>query len=595
VSTKVFLSGYYGFANAGDEAILTVLLRHLRARIPGVEVTVVSGRPEETARAHNVETVLWSDPLAIADAIRRADLVLTGGGGLFHDYTGFIPDALLTHGNWGLGYHVTPAFLAALYEKPFMLYSVGVGPLFSQHGKRYTKAACEAAARVTVRDAESRDILLSIGVAPEKVIVTADPALALEPTRPPAPLPDAAPRVGVVVRHWAFGVHPVYWEGEVAAALDLFLERHGGSVVFIPFQDFPGEAENDVNVATRVRSRMKRQDQATLYPTPCAPAELAAVVASCDLIVGMRLHAVIFSILGAVPFVALRYDPKVSHAVALAGLERFEIDMGALDAPLLAGRMEEALAAREEIEPKLRTVHPALAIEAERTADLAVETLSARPAALPGDILALLRVSTHAQLRESSALSGRLQQTESVLRDVDQRRQALETERQGLQSQTDALRIAAGHLQDELRAMKERAAALDATQCETQRQLESARAQVEEYRRASEDRDRLDARLAAAESLRVRTVNGIEAFQAEWNQQFGLYRSQRAWRVMLFCRKAYARLARRGVFSFLGWLPGALVGSGGLESEELTFPSVAAYVPKELRRPIRSDPGPKVP
>jgi len=592
VSTKVFLSGYYGFANAGDEAILAVLLGHLRARIPGVEFTVVSGRPEQTALAHGVEAVLWSDPLAIADAVRRSDLVLTGGGGLFHDYTGFIPDALLTEGNWGLGYHVTPAVLAALYEKPFMLYSVGVGPLFSQHGKRYTKAACEAAVCVTVRDAESREILLSLGVAPEKVIVAADPAFALEPTRPPAPLPEAAPRVGVAVRHWAFGVHPVFWEGEVAAALDRFLERHGGSVVFLPFQDFPGEAENDVNVAARVRSRMKRQNQATLYATPCAPAELAAVVGSCDLVVGMRLHAIIFSILGAVPFVALRYDPKVSHAVAPAGLGRFEIDMGAVDAPLLAERMAEALAAREAIQPTLRAVKAAMAAQAERSADLAVETLRARPAPLSDEILALVRVSTHAQLRESNSLRARLQQTEAALRDVERRRQDLEAARLGLQSQTEALQIAAAHLQGELRAAKDRVAALEA-EC----------AEAAEHRRMGEERARQIARLAAgldaarrrlagAESLRIRTLQGIDEFQSAWNRQLGLYRGQRAWRVMLFCRKAYARLTRRGVWSFLGWLPGALLGSGGLESEELAFPSVAAYVPKDLRNPIAAEEDP---
>jgi len=51
------------------------------------------------------------------------------------------------------------------------------------------------------------------------------------------------------------------------------------------------------------------------------------------------------------------------------------------------------------------------------------------------------------------------------------------------------------------------------------------------------------------------------------------------------------------LFSLLGWLPGAMLGSGGLESEELTFPSVAAYVPKDLRQPIPTDPegGPKAP
>lgn len=581
-SAKVFISGYYGFANTGDEAILTVILEELRARLPGIEVTVVSGRPEQTADAHDVRAILWSDPLAIAEAARQADFVIVGGGGLFHDYTGFIPDGLLTEGNWGLGFHVTPALLAALYGKPLMLYAVGVGPLFSAHGKKFTKAACEAARIVTVRDADSKEILVSLGVAPDKVVVTADPAFALRAVQPPEiAWPNGAPRIGVVVRHWAFGVHPVYWEGELAAGLDLFLERHGGGVVFLPFQQFPGEAENDIQVAKRVRSRMKRQRQAMVFDRHCAPAEMAALVASCNLIVGMRLHAVIFSILGAVPFVALRYDPKVSQATRLAGCERFEIDLGALDAPLLAGRMEEALAAREAIAGRLRAAREELAAEARRNADFAIETFEAKaPATLPDDVIGLLRISTLAQLRASD----------------EQRRRAaqFDTERKAQQSQSESLRVAIAQLHEDVRVRAGRIAHLEKHERELEcrvldetarlqlecaalrRELAGGQAELEEARRSLEQ----------SEALRARTAEGVDAFLKDWAVSLGAYRNQRPWRIMLFFRKAYVIFKRRGLVALLGWLPGALAGRGGLDSEELEFPVVTTYVPKELRRPV---------
>jgi polysaccharide pyruvyl transferase CsaB len=556
---KVLISGYYGFANTGDEAILTVLLAELRARVPELDVSVVSGTPEQTARAHNVQAILWSDPLAITEAVRQADLVIVGGGGLFHDYTGFIPDGLLTDGNWGLGFHVTPALLAALYGKPLMLCAVGVGPLFSAHGKKFTKAACEAARIVTVRDDESRDILLSLGVAAEKVIVTADPAFGLRASQSPEiAWPGGEPRIGVVARHWAFGVHPVYWEGELAAGLDLFLERHGGSVVFLPFQRFPGEMENDVQVATRVRSRMKRQYQAMVFGEDCAPAEMAALVAACDLIVGMRLHAVIFSILGAVPFVALRYDPKVSQAVRLAGCERFEIDLGALDAPLLATRMEEALAARGEIQPLLRRTAGPLSELAHRNVELALEVLDRKgAAALSDDVIGLLRIATLTQLRTGGARRQELEQANRMA--------------SAAQSQADALRAAVAQLHEDVRVRAERIAQLEKHERELECRLldETARLQLES---------------AALRRELERAIEGMDAFQKEWANALGTYRNQRAWRVMLFFRKGYATLKRRGVLAFLGWLPRALAGRGGLDSEELEFPVVTTYVPKDLRR-----------
>ena len=117
-ASRILLAGYYGFGNAGDEAILASILAHLRELRPDAAVTVVSGDPRETARAYGVEAVFWRDPLALEDAARQADLIVIGGGGLFHDYWGFPADAILTDAHWGLSYYAAPAALALLHEKP---------------------------------------------------------------------------------------------------------------------------------------------------------------------------------------------------------------------------------------------------------------------------------------------------------------------------------------------------------------------------------------------------------------------------------------------------------------------------------------------
>jgi polysaccharide pyruvyl transferase WcaK-like protein len=104
--------------------------------------------------------------LAIFEAVRASDLILVGGGGIFHDYWGFNPNAFLTDNHWGISFYTAPALLGSLYKKSVMLYAVGVGPLLSEHGKTFTKAACDAATVITVRDEPSKLLLESIGVAP---------------------------------------------------------------------------------------------------------------------------------------------------------------------------------------------------------------------------------------------------------------------------------------------------------------------------------------------------------------------------------------------------------------------------------------------
>jgi len=56
-----------------------------------------------------------------------------------------------------------------------------------------------------------------------------------------------------------------------------------------------------------------------------SPADLVAVTASLDLVVAMRLHALIFAASQAVPAVGLSYDPKVAAFCKLAGLPCLEL------------------------------------------------------------------------------------------------------------------------------------------------------------------------------------------------------------------------------------------------------------------------------
>ena len=52
---KIVLSGYYGFSNAGDEAMLYSILRSLTMTIDNPEITVISGHPEVPEQQFNVK------------------------------------------------------------------------------------------------------------------------------------------------------------------------------------------------------------------------------------------------------------------------------------------------------------------------------------------------------------------------------------------------------------------------------------------------------------------------------------------------------------------------------------------------------------
>ena len=474
---RILLAGYYGFGNAGDEAILASVVAHLRELRPDAAITVVSGDPQETARTHGVEAVFWRDPLALEDAARQADLVVIGGGGLFHDYWGFPADAILTDAHWGLSYYAAPAALALLHEKPLMLYAVGVGPLLTEPGRQFTKAVCDAASSITVRDEDSRSELAALGVPPERVEVTADPAFAFVPppdafeeTDVSPALPGMRPRLAVALRHWDVGVEPERWEAEVADALDRFLESTGGGALFLPFQQESVAIENDAAVAQRVRARMRRAEAAVILPGGSSPRRLAAAIGDCDLVLAMRMHAGLFGALAGIPVVSLDYDPKVSRFMKQIGQPDYAVRLGNVAGEGLAAVLSQAFDERGRYSRHLAGRVKGLAGLARRNAEVAIERLEAgasAPAATDG-LVDLLRRTARSQFRAERGLTVTLGERDRSLSSLTSRLSEKEREAAGL---SQALRAAEKRAEEETQRGQREAAFL-------QKQLSEVRNEI---------------------------------------------------------------------------------------------------------------------
>jgi polysaccharide pyruvyl transferase CsaB len=379
--TRVVLAGYYGFDNAGDEAILAAILADLRALDAGLAATVLAEDTAGTSVAHGVTAVHWRDIDGITAAVQACDLVIVGGGGLFQDTLAFDPAAMLTARHHGISYYGGIPFLAERLGKPCALYAVGVGPLTTEAGREGTRAAFARAALITVRDHDSKRILVEIGIDAARVRVTADPAFRLaraSPTRAAEILKaagldtSARPRLGIALRHWDIGVEAAQWEEQVAAAIDAFLEGHAGVAVFVPFQSLGEELVDDVGVARRVRARMKHAGRATILDGRLPPAGKAGVLAGCDVVLGMRLHSLIFAMSAGVASIALAYDPKVQAVMAEAGAPEQVVPLEGLRAERLASALADAYARRAAIGARLAAAGARLAGRAGDTAPLAL-------------------------------------------------------------------------------------------------------------------------------------------------------------------------------------------------------------------------------
>lgn len=292
---RFLLSGYYGFGNLGDEAILTQIISRLKTRYPGADIDVLSEHPSETAHDFGVASTPRADLGAVRRAIDRCDVFLSGGGGLLQNATSF--KSLL--------YYAGLIRTAVHARKKTMIFAQSIGPL-DFWGKQTVRECCRGITAATVRDGRSRELLASL-ISGCPIERTADPVFLYDPPETPVDLRlyglesvSVAPLVVVAVRKTN---HFDVVAATLAAAVDRLSKEHAALCAFVPFA---GQA--DVEAATTVIR--KCQSRPALVELPDLDS-VAAAIARADLVIGVRLHASILAIRFGVPFLAIAYDPKV--------------------------------------------------------------------------------------------------------------------------------------------------------------------------------------------------------------------------------------------------------------------------------------------
>lgn len=349
-------AGTAAWWNAGDEAILSSMLREMRAQFPGVEIGVISANPRGTLDAYRVREISTSDIQALIEFAQKSDLMILGGGGLFYDYWGFTVEYLLTEAQGGAGIYVGFALLATLLNKPLMIYAVGVGPLFFVTAKHYTRLAFEQASRITVRDNESKELLASLGISPETIQVTADPVWGIPDISPDLGkdllrgmgINASSPVLGVSVRPWTNHGNEKEWEAEVARALDAFVERNRGTILFIPFHKNDGSVDDHAQ-SEKIRKQMQYPESAYILESSLKLEEKISLLRCCDLVLGMRLHASILAMRYGIPAIGLAYDPKVTNLFAEVGKPGYSLDLRFLTAETLQFVLQQAWKERDDL------------------------------------------------------------------------------------------------------------------------------------------------------------------------------------------------------------------------------------------------------
>ena len=307
---RALVSGYYGFGNAGDEAILAGLVEGFRQLAPEARLMVLSRDPAATIAEHGVAAVgrgLWG----LSANLQDFDLLISGGGGLLQDATSWRSPL----------YYLAVLRMARRAGLPIACIGHGIGPLGRWWVRRLTRRALSRVDLLAVRDNLSLEAVRSLGIA-HQAEVTADLAFLLpaatatdteEAWRKSGLSPAARPVMSIALRRPPGPAHSEL-ATRLAASVGSACQQLGLRPVLVPMQH-PRDAEFASDVASAMRT------SAEIMRAHLTARELLALIASSDLVVAMRLHALIFAAICGRPIVAISYDPKVDGLMAELGLE----------------------------------------------------------------------------------------------------------------------------------------------------------------------------------------------------------------------------------------------------------------------------------
>jgi polysaccharide pyruvyl transferase CsaB len=271
-----------------------------------------------------------------------------------------------------LVYYLGVVWLAIKLKKAVVFCGQGVGPVTSGIGRRLMKSIADKVDLITVRDEQSANDLLEMGITSPPIYVTADPVFVLK-KNDFSPHQDnqsgkVQPTAGISIRDW-----PLFNEKDqlVVAKLADHLSDSGWQIIFLPFH-YP----TDFTACLRVKQLMKSPAQ--VIDKVLTAREAGSIIGSLDLLIGMRLHSLILAAVAGVPFIGISYDPKIKRFLNQLGLHPAG-EASSLEYTKCLSAVNEVISNQDAFKNKIWRAVEVLQPKALLNARLALELAAANP------------------------------------------------------------------------------------------------------------------------------------------------------------------------------------------------------------------------
>jgi len=278
-------------------------------------------------------------------------LYINGGGSLIQDVTS-------RRSLWFYLHNIQAAKKAGCRVQ---MYGCGIGPVLREHHRKLAANVLNANVDViTLREPDSLQELHAMGVSKPEILLTADPALTLQPASADK-IDSVLLRAGIPLqgKYICFALRKCRGFEEkahlFAKAAQYVYKTYGLIPVFTAVEKHQDPA------AGRLAAAQLDTPHYFLDDTGNA-STIIGILSRMEAVVSMRLHALIFAAGHGIPLAGVVYDPKVSSFLRYIGQETF-VDLNELTEENLCAMIDKIIAQTGKPEEQAAAVKQLRALE----------------------------------------------------------------------------------------------------------------------------------------------------------------------------------------------------------------------------------------
>ena len=317
MTDSTLILGYFGFGNAGDDAIGVATVQQLVKRSTPERIIATTG-PEPVFERSDIRTISYSIS-SIFTSIAKVDRVVMTGGTHFHTQGKFY-DRLKV-----ISFYIMAILWAKCWRTEVDLLAHGVGPIEGRFYRSLTMLVMLMVDNVSVRDRQSLEMVESLGrTSSTSPVLGFDLAPLLDRSDSQFPLRPGSDRdssradenltlgISLTPAYKKYYDNPKKDEELVEAVADSIREiandRHQINKVVV-FVLHTGDFNDDVSLSQDLVSEFN-EVTTELRSYQNVPESFIISMDDIDRFIGMKYHSIVFSFLQEIPTLAISYHPK---------------------------------------------------------------------------------------------------------------------------------------------------------------------------------------------------------------------------------------------------------------------------------------------